>query len=76
MNLAMEKKVMTTKKYKHKYTKSQYGNSNAYHGTNHLEYNPETDESIHDMTPEELREHYRILGIEKNTYPEFIKKLL
>jgi hypothetical protein len=68
-------------KYTKKYSKiSIQSDSKVYDGYDdgkrYEQYNPETDESIHDMTPEELREHYRILGIEKNTYPEFIKKLL
>jgi hypothetical protein len=68
-------------KYTKQYSKiSTQSDSKVYDGYDdgkrYEQYDPNTDESIHDMTAEELVEHYRILGIEKNTYPEFIKKLL
>ena len=45
-------------------------------GKQYDEYDPERDEIVMDMNKEELQEHYRIIGYNKNKLPDFINKLM
>lgn len=45
-------------------------------GSQYDEYNPEYDNSVKNMTVEELKEHYRIIGYNPNQLPSHIQKLL
>lgn len=45
-------------------------------GSRYDEYDVDSDETIKDMTLEEKREHYRIVGHQPNSLPDHLKKLL
>lgn len=45
-------------------------------GRRYDQYDPDHDESIHDMTYQERMEHYRIVGYNPNKLPDHISKLL
>lgn len=45
-------------------------------GSKFNSYDPDRDEEVRFMTPEERKEHYRIINYNTNKIPEFIEKLL
>jgi hypothetical protein len=45
-------------------------------GRNHESYDINDDEYLDDMTLDERREHFRILGYSTNSFPDHIKKIL
>jgi hypothetical protein len=45
-------------------------------GRKHEEYHVNSDEYLNDMTLQERNEHFRIVGYEVNSLPNFIKKLI
>jgi len=45
-------------------------------GRKHEEYHVNSDEYLNDMTLQERNEHFRIIGYEVNSLPNFIKKLI
>lgn len=45
-------------------------------GRQYDQYDRDKDDMVKDMTYQERMEHYRIIGYKKNTYPDYINKLL
>lgn len=48
----------------------------GYDGSGYQNYNPELDDSVTDMSHEEIQEHYRVIGYNPNKLPESIQSLL
>lgn len=66
-----------TKSYSHDMQQSDSMSYDGYDdGSQYDEYSPERDDMVSNMTVEERREHYRIIGYNPNQLPSHIQKLL